>query len=91
MEQLLRDLPSIFERKFQQRLQPLLERYRLLAEQHNQLQGIAETSSPRALPRAQSQPLTATESRSTSARLARLRERIWGVPSGASGSLSDAA
>jgi hypothetical protein len=30
-EALLEDLPEIFERKFQQRLEPLLERYRLLA------------------------------------------------------------
>ena len=32
-ETLLADLPDLFERKFQQRLEPLLERYRLLAEQ----------------------------------------------------------
>ena len=32
-ESLLNDLPDLFERKFQQRLEPLLERYRLLAEQ----------------------------------------------------------
>ena len=32
-EALLDDLPDLFERKFQQRLEPLLERYRLLAEQ----------------------------------------------------------
>ena len=32
-EALLEDLPDLFERKFQQRLEPLLERYRLLAEQ----------------------------------------------------------
>ena len=30
-EALLADLPDLFERKFQQRLEPLLERYRLLA------------------------------------------------------------
>ena len=32
-DKLLADLPDLFERKFQQRLEPLLERYRLLAEQ----------------------------------------------------------
>ena len=32
-EELLSELPELFERKFQQRLEPLLERYRLLAEQ----------------------------------------------------------
>ncbi|MGC6482988.1 MAG: hypothetical protein ACON4T_05425 [Synechococcus sp.] len=30
-EALLAELPEVFERKFQQRLEPLLERYRLLA------------------------------------------------------------
>ena len=30
-EALLEELPALFERKFQQRLEPLLERYRLLA------------------------------------------------------------
>ena len=32
-EVLLEALPDVFERKFQQRLEPLMERYRLLAEQ----------------------------------------------------------
>ena len=32
-EQLLDDLPELFERKFQQRLQPLIERYQLLSHQ----------------------------------------------------------
>ena len=31
-ETLLSELPDLFERKFQQRLEPLLERYRLLAQ-----------------------------------------------------------
>ena len=30
-ETLLEELPALFERKFQQRLEPILERYRLLA------------------------------------------------------------
>ena len=36
-EALLEDLPDLFERKFQQRLEPLLERYRLLASQGSEL------------------------------------------------------
>ena len=32
-EALLEELPDLFERKFQQRLEPLIERYRLLAAQ----------------------------------------------------------
>ena len=32
-EQLLDELPELFERKFQQRLEPLMERYQLLAQQ----------------------------------------------------------
>ena len=32
-EQLLDELPELFERKFQQRLQPLIERYQLLSQQ----------------------------------------------------------
>ena len=34
-QDLLADLPDLFERKFQRRLEPLMERYRLLAEQVN--------------------------------------------------------
>jgi predicted component of type VI protein secretion system len=37
MEELLRDLPEIFERKFQQRLQPLLERQDRLLEDNQHL------------------------------------------------------
>ena len=36
-EVLLDDLPDLFERKFQQRLEPLLERYRLLASESAEL------------------------------------------------------
>ena len=36
-EELLDDLPDLFERKFQQRLEPLLERYRLLASENCEL------------------------------------------------------
>ena len=36
-EALLDDLPDLFERKFQQRLEPLLERYRLLASENSEL------------------------------------------------------
>ena len=35
-ETLLNELPDLFERKFQQRLEPLMERYQLLAEQVDQ-------------------------------------------------------
>ena len=41
-EQLLAELPDLFERKFQHRLEPIIERYRLLAEQVNP----TETSQP---------------------------------------------
>ena len=37
-EELLAELPEVFERRFQQRLEPLMERYRLLAEQVEQEQ-----------------------------------------------------
>lgn len=37
MEELLRNLPEIFERKFQQRLQPLLERQDHLLEENQHL------------------------------------------------------
>ena len=46
-EQLLDDLPELFERKFQQRLEPLMERYQLLAEQ---LEPQKDDPDPRALP-----------------------------------------
>ena len=32
-DDLLAELPDVFERRFEQRLEPLMERYRLLAEQ----------------------------------------------------------
>ena len=41
-EELLAELPDLFERKFQHRLEPIIERYRLLAEQVNP----TETSQP---------------------------------------------
>ena len=44
-ESLLEDLPNLFERKFQQRLEPLLERYRLLEQGLN-----ADGTRPPALP-----------------------------------------
>jgi hypothetical protein len=37
-ESLLAELPDLFERKFQQRLEPLLERYRLLAQTQQMLE-----------------------------------------------------
>ena len=41
-ESLLADLPDLFERKFQQRLEPLLERYRLLAQAQELLEPARE-------------------------------------------------
>ena len=35
-DDLLAELPDVFERRFQQRLEPLMERYQLLAEQVDQ-------------------------------------------------------
>ena len=46
-KKLLAELPDVFERRFQQRLEPLMERYQLLAEQVDQDQ--IERSKP-ALP-----------------------------------------
>lgn len=54
LETLLAELPAIFERKFQQQLQPVQERTRLLAEEHQALreqahfalQGAAEGQRP---------------------------------------------
>ena len=40
-EVLLEELPDLFERKFQQRLEPLLERYRLLARAQQLLESPA--------------------------------------------------
>ena len=40
-EALLNELPDVFERKFQQRLEPLLERYRLLARAQQLLESPA--------------------------------------------------
>jgi hypothetical protein len=37
LEQLIGDLPGIFERKFAERLQPLLERQRLLSDDNHAL------------------------------------------------------
>ena len=50
-ERLLEELPDLFERKFQQRLEPLLERYRLL---ENSVR--AEGTLPSALPPGQRPP-----------------------------------
>ena len=40
---LLNELPDLFERKFQERLAPILERYQLLSEQQNKNATTAET------------------------------------------------
>ena len=43
-EALLSELPDLFERKFQQRLEPLIERYRLLAEANGHPNWLEESS-----------------------------------------------
>ena len=63
MDALLRDLPEIFERKFQQRLQPLLERHQHLLEDNQQLrqqlrQLTASDADMRPLPPARPRPAT---------------------------------
>jgi len=52
-ERLLEDLPDLFERKFQQRLDLLMERYRLLERRPNTEPNINEPFTP-ALPPGQS-------------------------------------
>ena len=47
-ESLLAELPDLFERKFQQRLEPLLERYRLLAQAQEMLEPAREAPLKRA-------------------------------------------
>ena len=42
-ETLISELPDLFERKFQQRLEPLLERYRLLAQAQQLMAAPPET------------------------------------------------
>ena len=46
-ESLLDELPDLFERKFQQRLEPLIERYRLLAAQSSHPKWIDSAKEPR--------------------------------------------
>ena len=53
---LLEDIPQIFERKFQQRLQPLLEDNANLRHQLQQLQGAPEPGRQPQLPPAPRQP-----------------------------------
>ena len=45
-EALLNDLPDLFERKFQQRLEPLIERYRLLADTSGHPNWLGATPEP---------------------------------------------
>lgn len=65
LEQLIVELPGIFERKFAQRLQPLLERQRLLSEDNHALREHLQLGLPPAregqarlgqLPKAQAAP-----------------------------------
>jgi hypothetical protein len=46
LDQLIVDLPGIFERKFAQRLQPLLERQRLLSEDNHALREYLQLGLP---------------------------------------------
>jgi hypothetical protein len=46
VEQLLEDLPGIFERKFEQRLQPVLDRQQLLIEENQRLRAQVERLLP---------------------------------------------
>jgi len=46
LQALLDELPEIFERKFEQRLQPFLERQRLLAEENIELRGRLQRQLP---------------------------------------------
>ena len=66
-ESLLEDLPDLFERKFQQRLEPLLERYRLLEQGRN-----ADGSRPPALP-----PGNTTSAESRSGKVIQLGRLRW--------------
>ena len=45
-EALLDELPDLFERKFQQRLEPLIERYRLLADASGHPNWLEATPTP---------------------------------------------
>ena len=48
LDQLIVDLPGIFERKFAQRLQPLLERQRLLSDDNHALRERLQLALPQA-------------------------------------------
>jgi hypothetical protein len=50
LEELIRDLPQIFERKFHQRLQPLLDQQQLLAQDNHALREQARRLLPPAPP-----------------------------------------
>ncbi|MHA3960416.1 hypothetical protein [Synechococcus sp. LTW-G] len=50
LEALLAELPGIFERKFSQRLEPILERQRLLSADNERLQQGSQREEPLVLP-----------------------------------------
>jgi hypothetical protein len=56
LEELIRDLPEIFERKFHQRLQPLLDQQQLLAHDNHTLREQARRQLPPAAPDPRSAP-----------------------------------
>lgn len=56
LEALLAELPGIFERKFSQRLEPILERQRLLSADNERLQQCSQREEPQVLPLQPAQP-----------------------------------
>jgi len=56
LEALLAELPGIFERKFNQRLEPILERQRLLSADNDRLQQGSPREEPLVLPLQPQQP-----------------------------------
>ncbi|QEY32595.1 hypothetical protein EVJ50_10555 [Synechococcus sp. RSCCF101] len=78
MESLLSDLPGIFERKFQQRLQPLLQQQRLIAAQQQQERPLLTPAAAVSLEQPVLRPRTRERSAERTPQLQRLRERLWG-------------
>ena len=56
LEALLAELPGIFARKFSQRLEPILERQRLLSADNERLQQGSQREEPLVLPLQPAQP-----------------------------------
>ena len=73
MQELLEEIPQIFERKFQQRLQPILEDNAKLRHQVQQLQGAPEPGRQLQLPPARRSP-----------RIRKALRHAFGLPSSSS-------